>query len=110
MCNQVKTMFGDMAENLPDFARQSQISQAEAMKYFIEKFRLARERAGGIIWWNLIDGWPQISDAVVDYYGTENWHTPLSAGCRRRCCSPLPSRRVKNTICTQYQSYPLKRN
>ena len=22
----------------------------------------------GVIWWNLIDGWPQVSDAVVDYY------------------------------------------
>ena len=22
----------------------------------------------GIIWWNLLDGWPQFSDAVVDYY------------------------------------------
>lgn len=85
MCNQVKTMFGDMAENLPDFARQSQISQAEAMKYFIEKFRLVRERAGGIIWWNLIDGWPQISDAVVDYYGTEK----LAYSFIRRVQAPL---------------------
>jgi len=25
-------------------------------------------RRTGILWWNLIDGWPQISDAVVDYY------------------------------------------
>jgi len=23
----------------------------------------------GILWWNLRDGWPIISDAVVDYYG-----------------------------------------
>jgi len=26
------------------------------------------QRNGGIIWWNLVDGWPQESDAVVDYY------------------------------------------
>jgi len=25
-------------------------------------------RRTGIIWWNLLDGWPQFSDAVVDYY------------------------------------------
>jgi beta-mannosidase len=25
-------------------------------------------RRTGILWWNLIDGWPQFSDAVVDYY------------------------------------------
>ena len=46
----------------------SQISQAEAKKYFIERVRIRRERMGGVIWWNLLDGWPQISDAVVDYY------------------------------------------
>ena len=22
----------------------------------------------GILWWNVLDGWPQFSDAVVDYY------------------------------------------
>jgi beta-mannosidase len=22
-----------------------------------------------LVWWNVSDGWPQISDAVVDYYG-----------------------------------------
>lgn len=47
----------------------SQISQAEAKKFFIEQSRLARGRRWGLIWWNLIDPWPQISDAVVDYYG-----------------------------------------
>ena len=34
-----------------------------------KRFRLSKWRRTGIIWWNLIDGWPQISDAVVDYYG-----------------------------------------
>lgn len=71
MVKQVRALFGTEADNLADFARQSQISQAEACKYFVEKFRLIRERAGGIIWWNLIDGWPQISDAVVDWYGVK---------------------------------------
>ncbi len=68
MCNQVKTLFGAMPDNLTDFALMSQISQAEAKKYFIERFRITRGRRNGIIWWNLIDGWPQISDAVVDYH------------------------------------------
>jgi len=49
-------------------ARMSQISQAEAKKFFIENIRVKREHKSGIIWWNLIDGWPQMSDAVVDYY------------------------------------------
>ena len=30
--------------------------------------RVGRPNKTGIIWWNLLDGWPQFSDAVVDYY------------------------------------------
>ena len=69
MANQVITLFGQQPQDLNTFAYQSQISQAEAKKYFIERFRVSKWRRTGIIWWNLIDGWPQISDAVVDYYG-----------------------------------------
>lgn len=69
MADQVSTLFGKSVPNtLEDFAKASQISQAEAKKYFIERFRISKWRRTGIIWWNLIDGWPQISDAVVDYY------------------------------------------
>ena len=70
MNDQVKTLFCEMAPTLEEYAKQSQISQAEAKKYFIERYRLTKWRRTGLIWWNLIDGWPQISDAVVDYYGT----------------------------------------
>ena len=69
MSDQVKTLFGSEPDTLEDFSVASQISQAEAKKYFIERFRVTKWRRTGIIWWNLIDGWPQISDAVVDYYG-----------------------------------------
>lgn len=71
MSDQVVTLFGHEPETLEDFAKQSQISQGEAMKYFIERFRLSKPRRSGIIWWNIIDGWPQFSDAVVDYYYTK---------------------------------------
>ncbi len=70
MAKQVVVLFGKSVPNtLSDFAKASQISQAEAKKYFIERFRINKWRRTGIIWWNLIDGWPQFSDAVVDYYG-----------------------------------------
>jgi beta-mannosidase len=68
MANQIKELFGFEPDNLDDFALASQFSQAEAKKYFIEMFRLAKWRRTGIIWWNMLDGWPQFSDAVVDYY------------------------------------------
>ncbi|MBR6728438.1 MAG: glycoside hydrolase family 2, partial [Clostridia bacterium] len=69
MVKQVRTLFGGEADNLTDFAKQSQISQAEAKKYFIEKFRMGKPHRTGLIWWNLLDGWPQVSDAVIDWYG-----------------------------------------
>lgn len=68
MEKQVRQLFGTMPDNLDDFVFASQISQAEAKKFFIENVRLHREVKKGIIWWNLLDGWPQMSDAVVDYY------------------------------------------
>ncbi len=72
MADQVVTLFGESVPfTLEDFAKASQISQAEAKKFFIERCRTAKWRKTGILWWNLIDGWPQISDAVVDYYFTK---------------------------------------
>lgn len=67
MADQVKEMFGFIPDNLPDYALASQICQAEAKKFFIELVR-SRKKMTGILWWNLIDCWPQFSDAVVDYY------------------------------------------
>lgn len=71
MISQVERIFTERRSGLYDFTLQSQISQAEADKYFIERFRMAKWRKTGIIWWNMIDGWPQISDAVADWYGNK---------------------------------------
>lgn len=70
MTNQIKLMFGGVNTNLDAFIEQSQFVQAEAMKTFCELFRSRKFTSfNGLIWWNVRDGWPQISDAVVDYYG-----------------------------------------
>lgn len=68
MVDQVRDMFGVRCRDLKQLAALSQISQAEAKKFFIEQTRLKKWRKTGIIWWNMLDCWPQISDAVVDYY------------------------------------------
>ncbi|HCE44439.1 MAG TPA: hypothetical protein DET40_12900 [Lentisphaeria bacterium] len=70
MINQVKHLFGTSVdvENIDDFILASQITQAEAKKYFVEMFRAGKPDRTGIIWWNMIDCWPQFSDAIVDYY------------------------------------------
>ena len=68
MHKQITSAFGSVPAALEDFVAASQFVQAEAMKFFLESFRLRKPVASGLIWWNVIDCWPQISDAVVDYY------------------------------------------
>ncbi|MBN8217570.1 MAG: glycoside hydrolase family 2 [Spirochaetes bacterium] len=71
MAKQTRELFGKTPENLADFVFASQIAQAEAFKFFIEHFRIRKGEKSGLIWWNVVDGWPQFSDAVVDWYGTK---------------------------------------
>jgi beta-mannosidase len=68
MADQIGELFGSIPDDMDDFIIASQISQAEAVKYFVERVRLHKWRTTGVLWWNLLDGWPQFSDAVVDYY------------------------------------------
>ena len=71
MEQQVRQYFGEVPTDPEDYILASQISQAEAKKYFVERMRVGRPSKTGIIWWNLLDGWPQMSDAVVDYFFTK---------------------------------------
>ena len=68
MEKQVKQLFGEVPTDPEKYVLASQISQAEAKKFFVERMRIGRPDKTGIIWWNLLDGWPQMSDAVVDYF------------------------------------------
>lgn len=68
---QVTFLFGDYPRQLDKFITASQITQAEGYKYFIEFWRGAKFDRSGIIWWNLRDGWPILSNAVVDYYNSK---------------------------------------
>ena len=69
MINQQRLLFGECPSDLEEFIFGSQVVQAEAMKYFVEFWRGQKfAPKTGIIWWNIKDGWPDISDAIVDYY------------------------------------------
>ena len=70
MMNQVQILCGQVPDDLSRFSFLSQFCQSEALKFFIEGTRLHKWQRSGIIWWNMLDGWPQFSDAVVDYYFT----------------------------------------
>lgn len=69
MTNQVRILFGEVPSNLDEFILASQCVQAEADKFFVERFRGNKfSPRTGILWWNIRDGWPILSDAVVDWY------------------------------------------
>lgn len=85
MAKQIRYVFGEAPQALEDFALASQIVQAEAKKSFVETTRLKKWDRTGVIWWNMIDGWPQFSDAVVDYYRTKK----LAFHYVRRAQQPL---------------------
>ena len=65
---QSRRMFGSVPDRLEDFVSASQHAQAEALKTWIELSRSKKGRTWGLLWWNLRDGWPILSDGVVDWY------------------------------------------
>ncbi len=67
MRNHVRIMYGEVPEDIETFALLSQLYQAEALKFMMEHCR-ADSGFRGLLWWNMIDCWPQISDSIVDYY------------------------------------------
>lgn len=69
LVNKVNEYVKEKPKTYEEFSEISQIVQAEAVKYFIELFRGNKWRRTGIIYWNLADGWPLSSEAVVDSYG-----------------------------------------
>lgn len=69
MARQATQLIGCEPRDLTEFVFASQVSQAEALKSFIETWRARKGRTWGMLWWNLRDGWPIISDAIVDWYG-----------------------------------------
>jgi len=64
-------LWGDVPrKDLDTFIEQSQIAHAEAVKFQVERFRERKfVSKGGFVVWNVRDCWPNISDAVTDWYG-----------------------------------------
>lgn len=70
MVTQMHMLFGDIPTDLDTFALKSQSAQAEGMKFLVEHCRSRKfAKKTGMTWWNMRDGWPIISDAVVEYNG-----------------------------------------
>lgn len=84
--NPIVDMFGESMDSLDDTVLASQITEAEALKYFIERMRINKGRKFGIMWWNLLDGWPQLSDSVVDYYFKKKLAYYFVKKSQQYCC------------------------
>ena len=68
LADEGKEFFGTLPDNLEDFIVATQIDQAEAFKFVVEMTRLKKWRSTGALWWNVIDGWPNLNASLVDYY------------------------------------------
>jgi len=86
LANEGKEFFGELPDNLEDFILATQISQAEAFKFVVEMTRLRKwQRSTGVLWWNVIDGWPNLNASLVDYY----WNKKLGYHYVRRVQQPV---------------------
>ena len=67
---QIGMLFDKVELDLDDFIEQSQITQAEAMKFLMEFYRSRKFNGrNGMCWWNVREGWPTITESFVDYFG-----------------------------------------
>jgi len=93
MIKQINAFFGSVPDELDEFILASQICQAEALKFFIDLWRQQKGRKRGIVWWNLRDGWPIVSDSIVDYYNTRKLAFQFIQRAQRNvqaiCCEPI---------------------
>jgi beta-mannosidase len=72
----------DPLDTLDAFTVASQTAQAEALKTWIEVARARKGRMWGLLWWNLRDGWPVITNSIVDYFGNRKLAFPVVAAAQ----------------------------
>lgn len=64
----INYLFDGVLDDTAEKIAASMDYQAEAYRYIVEKSR-TNENTNGIMLWNLRDGFPIFSSAIVDYYG-----------------------------------------
>lgn len=84
MRNHLRIQYGTVPDDMETFALLSQLYQAEALKFMMEHCR-SKPDFRGLLWWNMLDCWPQISDSVVDYY----FNRKIAYFYMQRCQQPV---------------------
>ena len=64
----IKLMFNYVPTDYKEFCKLSSYPHAEGFKFYLENSRFNRPYTTGMLLWNYLDGWPQFSEAFVDYY------------------------------------------
>lgn len=64
----VNSEFGSFCD-LHSMTYFSQMTQAEAIKYGVEHWRIRKYRTAGTLFWQLNDSWPVVSWSAIDYFG-----------------------------------------
>ena len=64
----LRAFAGELPTDLETYVRLSQLLQGRAYQAWIEHYRRRKFASSGILCWNLADNWPQMSDAIVDYF------------------------------------------
>jgi beta-mannosidase len=54
LSDEEKESFGVLPDKIKDFILATQITQAEAQKFFIEMTRLNKWQSTGLLWWNVM--------------------------------------------------------
>jgi beta-mannosidase len=87
MDDSIIAYFGEKPKDVETYVLASQICQGEAYKLWTEHYRQRKTdwESAGILLWNVADCWPQISDAVIDYY----LRPKLACNYVRWACQPV---------------------
>lgn len=97
--------------NFDTLIYESQLLQAEAIRYGVEHFRRHRGRCMGTIYWQLNDCWPVASWASIDYYGrwkalhyyAKRFFAPLTISCEEEGL-------LSQTMNVNAESFPVKKS
>lgn len=64
----IKLTFNYVPTNYKEFCKLSSYPHTEGFKFYLENSRFNRPYTTGMLLWNYLDGWPQFSEAFVDFY------------------------------------------
>ncbi len=112
----VRNLVGSLPADFDTFTRISQLSSAEAFKFFLENCRAGKPVKHGLMTWNLLDGWPESTEATVDFFFTKKLafdvvkrtNAPLVLVCKPNPNNCLEVIAVNDTLADKEVEYTVR--